>query len=179
MERKIQLDLDWLAEQGLTPDEYIYMLSKHKKWTFSGKLRGKPNLKKLEERGLIKNTGTEVFIRQEFIDLVDGNFGQMFAELCATYPMKVGSPGNYRILHAADPSAKANEKARTRYRKFVGTDLNKHKKVIQGLNVMLTHSKGKLKFLQALEVWINAHGWEKWESIEEVNDNDGRVNRVF
>ena len=179
MERTIQIDLDWLAEQSLTPDEYIYMLAKHKDWSFKGKLRGKPDLKKLESRGFIKNTGEEVVLRKEFIDLVEGDFDQMFAELCATYPMKVGSPGSYRVLHASNPKAKANQKARDRYKKFVGTDVNKHRKVIKALNVMLTHSRNKLQYLQMLEVWINAHGWEKWEGINEIDESSGRITRVL
>lgn len=180
MEKAVQLDLEWLASQGLSPDEYIFMLSKHRKWSFDGKLKGKPDLKKLENKGLIKVIGTEVTVRKGFSDLVDGDFEVMFAELLSTYPMKVGSVGNYRVLHAADPKAKANSKARERYKKFVGTDKNKHAKVMRSLKVMLQHQRNKLQYLQMLEVWINAHGWEKWEGFDDVTDKtDGRINRVL
>lgn len=175
----MQMDLDWLAEQNLSPDEYIFMLLKHRKWSFEGKLKVRPDLKKLEALGLVKNTGTEVIVRQEFIDLVEGDFDRMFAELCSTYPMKVGEPGGYRVLHAADPSAKANDIARKRYKRAIGDDVGKHKKVMKALNAMLTHQRGNLKYLQMLEVWVNSHGWEKWMDVEEKEEDDGRINRVL
>ena len=102
----------------------------------------------------------------------------MFAELLATYPIKVGGRGDTRILHAADPRAKANDKAREKYRKFVKNDRQKHERVMQALSTMLVHQRDKLQYLQMLEVWINSNGWEKWENLTE-DKNDGRVDRVL
>ena len=102
----------------------------------------------------------------------------MFAELVSTYPMKVGSPGRgIRILHAKDPNAKANEKAKNRYKRIVGTKVYKHKHLLNCLNKQLIIDQDSLAYLQNLETWINNHTWEKYENIDE-NDSNKTQNRT-
>ena len=140
----------------------------------------KPNLDELQTKGYVKlgETTDQHVVRQEFIDLFSNDFDQMFAELVGTYPMKVNSfRGGVRILHAKDPDAKANEKARNKYRKIIGTKAYKHKHIISCLNKQLAVERENLGFLQNLEVWINNHTWEKYENLEE-NDTKENTTRI-
>ena len=180
---EVTFDLNFLAENDLYPNEYVYMYCKHKQLSLP--FRGmKVNIKRLEELGYLKIVSDEhgkpksTVLRQKFIDLVEGSFDRMFAELVGTYPMKVGDPGNYRVLHAADPTAKANAKARDRYRKVVDKDPQMHAKIIRLLKVQLEHQREKLQYMQMLEVWISNRTWEKWEGFE-IEQDETRNTRVF
>ena len=117
-------------------------------------------------------------VRQEFIDLFSSDFEQMFVELLAMYPMKVQTTNGVRILHATDPKAKANKKARDRYRKVVGNKRFIHDKIIKLLATQLTVERGRLDYLQNLEVWINNYTWEKYADIEDSNGNNDEENRI-
>ena len=91
---------------------------------------------------------------------------KMFAELLVAYPMKVQTKQGMRILHANDPNAKANKKAKDRYRRVVGNKRFIHDKILKLLDKQLKIERGRLEYLQNLEVWINNHTWEKYSNIE-------------
>ena len=174
---RLELDLDWLKEVGLTPDDYVFLMCKHKgvKCPFPLNL---PVAKGMEAMGYIKIVKNDdgaynMILRQQFIDMVEGDFDQMFNELIATYPMKVGSnPQNLRILRAVDPKGKSNKKARDRYKKIVDKKPHVHRKIMKCLDTQLKHQRQNLQYMQLLEVWINSATWEKWEDFKEEPDEN-------
>ena len=176
----MKIDIEHVIGLGLSPDEYIYLLLIHQgkceEYIERG-LRLRIDRKSLEVDGYIKIHEEGVVVRPRFIDLVEDDFDRQFAELLSTYPMKVGNAGKYRILHAADPDAKANVKIKAKYRSILAKDPALHRNIIKLLNVQLTHQRGSLQYLNALDVWLNQSVWEKWEGMDEnIDDSDGERN---
>ena len=173
---KLELDLNWLKSVKLTPNNYAYLMCKFKevKYPFSMSLY---DARELEKAGYIKLTRNSkgkivTVLRQQFIDLVEGDFDKMFAELCATYPHKVGTPNNYRVLHPRDPDAVGNKAARARYKKVVNGKPQKHAIIIKALDNQLKAQRNKLEFFNLLEVWINKAVWDSWIDFkEDVDEN--------
>jgi len=95
------------------------------------------------------------------------------------YPWKVNSPGRgIRVLHAVDPKAKSNDKARSRYKKIVDNKPLLHKSIMQCLDKQLLINKDNLGFLQNLEVWINNYTWEKYENLNEHATENKKQPRI-
>ena len=103
-------------------------------------------------------------------------FDQMFAELVGTYPMKVNINGNIRILHATDPKAQNNLKAKKKYKIILRGKPYLHKHIMKCLDSQLSVMKNSLGYLQSLEVWLNNHTWEKYADIK-LEDNENRITR--
>ena len=178
----IELDLEWLNSIHICPDDYVWLMSKYKKTKTYWSLPWS-RVKMLQSLGYVKIIEADedefadymdkmqgyryvVILRKAFLNLVEGNFDQMFNELLATYPMKVGNPQNLRILHAVDPKAKSNKKSRDRYKKIVDGKPHVHRKIMKALDNQLKHQRLNLQYMQMLEVWINNATWEKWEGVE-------------
>lgn len=180
----MKIDIEHVIGLGLSPDEYIYLLLIHQgkceEYIERG-LRLRIDRKSLEVDGYIKIHENGVVVRPRFIDLIEDDFDRQFAELLSNYPMKVGNAGKYRILHAADPDAKANVKIKAKYRSILKKDPSLHRKIIKLLNVQLTHQRGSLQYLNALDVWLNQSVWEKWEGMDENTDDsdDERNTRIL
>ena len=178
---KIDIDFELLQQTQLSADDFLYLYIIYRKgFNYLTTLNLKPNLDELQSKGYITlgETADQHVIRQEFINLFSNNFDQMFAELVNVYPMKVNSlRSGVRILHAKNPDAKANEKAKNKYSKIIGTKAYKHKHILNCLNKQLIIEKDNLGFLQNLEVWINNHTWEKYENLEE-NDTREITTRI-
>ena len=180
---KIELDFAILEETGMSADDYVYLYIIYRKgFNYLQTLALKPDLLALQHKGYIKigDSVEEHIIRQEFIDLFVSNFQAMFAELVGTYPMKVNTGrGTTRVLHATDPDAKSNDKARERYKKVVGDKAYKHREIMKCLDRQLLVNKDSLGFLQNLEVWINNYTWEKYENLDEhATQNDSTKPRI-
>ena len=177
----IEIDFEVLRQTEMSADDFVYLYIIYRKgYDYLNDLNLKPNLDKLQEKGYIQVgiTSDQHEIKQNFIDLFSSSFDQMFAELVNIYPMKVSSPGRgIRILHAKDPNAKANEKAKNRYKRIVGTKTYKHKHIVNCLNKQLVVEKDSLAYLQNLETWINNHTWEKYENLDE-NDTRETTTRI-
>ena len=179
----IEIDFEVLRQTEMSADDFVYLYIIYRKgYNYLNDLNLKPNLDELQEKGYIKlgDTPDQHVIKQNFIDLFASNFDQMFAELINTYPMKVSSFGRgIRILHAKDPNAKANEKAKNRYKRIVGTKVYKHKHIVNCLHKQLIVEKDNLAYLQNLETWINNHTWEKYENLDEneTRENTQRITR--
>ena len=173
---KIDIDFEILQETGMSADDFLYLYILHKEnYNYLSNLNLKPNLDQLQNAGYVKlgETPDQHCVRQEFIDLFSSDFDQMFAELIATYPMKViTSNRGVRVLHAKDPDAKANLKCKLRYKKVVGDKLYKHKNIIKCLNNQLKIERDNLGYLQNLETWINNHTWEKYENLEDYDTGE-------
>jgi len=181
----MNIDIEHIIGLKLSPDEYVFLLLHHKEKYSDYVSRGiklRINLVKLQEMDYIKILeDNKVAVRQKFINLIETDFDRQFAELIATYPMKVGNAGKYRILHASNPDAKANSKAKAKYKSILKKDPLLHNKIIRLLNVQLMQQRENLQYLNALDVWLNQSMWEKWEGIDEntEDDNDERNTRVL
>tara|TARA_R110002020_G_scaffold446119_1_gene658297 strand:- start:168 stop:581 length:414 start_codon:yes stop_codon:yes gene_type:complete len=127
----------------------------------------------MQQSGYIELGETEInhTITDKFKDLFVGNFDQMFSELLITYPMKVRTARGIRVLHAKDPSAKANEKSKKKYYKIVDGKPYLHKHIVSCLERQLQIDDNNLAYLQNLETWINNHTWEKYENLDEDDTN--------
>ena len=170
----IEIDLELLKTTDLTPNEFIGLyLTLRKGYSYLDELTLDIDWIKLEDKGYIitETLGTHT-ITDKFKKLFSNNFDAMFEELISIYPGKVHTSNGIRVLHAVDPKAKSNLKARNRYKKVVGNKLHVHNKIIKLLKVQLNMQQDNLAYMQNLETWINNHTWEKYENI---NENDKRT----
>mgnify|MGYP001192637901 FL=1 len=178
---QLQIDVNLLVENGISADDFLALYAIYRKgFKTLDKLKLNPNWDDLQSKGYVKlgDSVEKHIIRQEFIDLFSSDFDQMFAELINTYPMKVSTNRGYRILHAADPNCKSNEKAKAKYSRIVGTKKFVHEKIIKLLKVQLRVERGKLEYMQQLEVWLNNHTWEKYINMDEnAGESENRITR--
>lgn len=179
---QIEIDINLLLENDISADDYLALYALYRKgYKILGRLKLAPNWDSLQDKGFVKlgESIEEHIVRQKFIDLFSSDFDQMFVELLGRYPMKVQSKSGVRILHAADPNAKANKRAKDRYRKVVGNKRFIHDKIMKLLDVQLKVERGRLEYLQNLEVWINNHTWEKYTNIDSANagESETRITR--
>tara|TARA_Y100000022_G_scaffold98274_1_gene84775 strand:- start:322 stop:870 length:549 start_codon:yes stop_codon:yes gene_type:complete len=166
---QVEIDINLLMDNSISADDYLALYALYRKgFKILGRLKLNPNWEELQKKGFVKlgDKIEEHIVRQEFIDLFASDFDQMFAELLVAYPMKVQTRQGMRILHANDPNAKANKKAKDRYRRVVGNKRFIHDKILKLLDKQLKIERGRLEYLQNLEVWINNHTWEKYSNIE-------------
>jgi len=179
---KIELDLGLLQTVDMSPDDFVYLYLIHRRgFNYLTQLNLKPNLDALQEQGYVKlgEDPIDHKVRQKYLDLFLTDFDQMFAELTMTYPMKVTTDKrDVRILHAKDPTAKSNVKAKQKYKKIVDGKLYKHKLIITCLNNQLRMERDRLGYMQNLETWINNHTWEKYENLDEDDTKDGTGPRI-
>ena len=173
---KIEIEFDVLRDTKMSADDYTYLYIVYKKgFALLNNLNLKPDLEKLQQEGYVKlgESPANHTIRQEFIDLFISDFDAMFAELCGTYPFKVNAPkGGVRVLHAIDPDAKSNVKAKSKYESILGGKAHKHRYIMKCLDKQLTVDKHNLGYLQNLEVWLNNHTWEKYEDLNEQQQTE-------
>ena len=178
---QVQIDVNLLIENNISADDFLALYAIYRKgFKTLDKLELSPNWDNLQSKGYVKlgDSVEKHIIRQEFIDLFSSDFDQMFAELINTYPMKVRTNRGYRILHAADPDCKSNEKAKAKYSRIVGTKKFVHDKVIKLLKVQLKVERDRLEYMQGLEVWLNNHTWEKYINIDEnAEQSENRITR--
>ena len=178
---QVQIDVNLLVENGISADDFLALYAIYRKgFKTLDKLKLNPNWDDLQSKGYVKlgDSVEKHIIRQEFIDLFSSDFDQMFAELISTYPMKVSTNRGYRILHAADPNCKSNQKAKAKYSRIVGTKKFVHEKIMKILKVQLRVERGKLEYMQQLEVWLNNHTWEKYINMDEnAGQSENRITR--
>ena len=178
---QVQIDVNLLIENNISADDFLALYAIYRKgFKTLDKLELNPNWDNLQSKGYVKlgDSVEKHIIRQEFIDLFSSDFDQMFAELISTYPMKVSTNRGYRILHAADPNCKSNQKAKAKYSRIVGTKKFVHEKIMKLLKVQLRVERGKLEYMQQLEVWLNNHTWEKYINMDEnAGQSENRITR--
>ena len=172
----IEIDLELLKTTDLSPNEFIGLyLHLRKGYSYIDELNLDIDWKNLEEQEYIitESLGTHNVrhCTDKFKKLFSNNFDAMFDELISTYPNRVHTSTDTRVLCAADPKAKTNSKAKKRYKLVVGHKLHLHNRIIKLLKVQLKMQEDNLGYMQNLETWINNHTWEKYENI---NENDGR-----
>jgi len=177
----INIDLNLLKDTKMSADEFLALYLVYRKgYGYLYELDLNIDWTKLEKDSYVKlgETIEENTVRQEFIDLFIKDFDSMFAQLISTYPMKVSTNNGIRVLHASNPDAKSNDKARNKYRKLVDGKAHVHKRIMALLDVQLTVEKNNLQYLQNLETWINNHTWEKYENITENDTKDNERPRI-
>ena len=178
----IEIDTERLANLGLTPDEYVYltMLSRNE---IDSSFKLDVDLELLQTNGWVKlGEGDDVTLRDKFGSSTVSDFDQMWHGLLSRFPLKVINQGQVRMLRAKDPDSKANGKAKSKYQKIVGTDKEKHNRIIECLNRELDfRRKGNgLGYMQMLDTWINNHSWEKYTDTNDTTEpepNTGRITR--
>ena len=179
----INIDLNLLKDTEMSADEFLALYLVYRKgYGYLYELNLNIDWIKLEINSYVK-LGEEIedhSVRQEFIDLFIKDFDSMFAQLVSTYPMKVNTNNGVRILHANNPDAKSNDKARNKYRKLVEGKAHVHKRIMTLLDVQLQVERNNLAYIQNLETWINNHTWEKYENLTEndtKNNDRPRITR--
>jgi hypothetical protein len=175
----IDIDLELLKTTGLSPDEYVALyLVFRKGYTYLQETRLEVNWAQLQDDGYIVDwTDSDLEVTDKYRDLFSNNFEAMFAELISVYPNRVHINTSVRVLCAADPKAKTNDKAKLRYKNVVGKKLHLHNKIIKALKVQLKVQEDNLGYMQNLETWINNHTWEKYENLDE-NDTGETTKRI-
>lgn len=178
----IELDTERLANLGLCPNEYVYLLLlSRKEIDLSFKLN--VDLELLQTNGWIKiEEDDDVTLRDKFNSTTISNFDQMWHGLLSRFPLKVINQGTVRMLRAKDPDSKANEKSKLKYKKIIGTDKEKHDRIIACLDKELDFRRrgNGLGFMQMLDTWINNHSWEKYTDTNDTigpESDKGRITR--
>ena len=170
---KIEIDLELLEEIGLHPNEYIALYCKHKGINISESIDESVNYEYLRDKEWLDENWE---LTNKWLDLFAADYDDLFKELIETYPAIVESPGRgKRVLHAKDPGALSNMKAKNKYRKITGEKVNVHKRIMKLLGVQL--SQGNLGYLQNLETWLNNYTWEKYIDMDLKEENNGRITR--
>ena len=175
----VEINTESLANLCITADEYLYLYLLHQKaYDILSTLSLNVDSEKLQTKGYLKlgQETSEHTVREPFYSHLESPFLQMWSELLAHFPLKVGA----RVLRAKNPMAKANEKARIRYEKYLGGNVGKHKEVIKALDVELGMRRGdnSLKFMQQLTTWVNNHSWEKYIGLDdEPTSTPSRITR--
>lgn len=177
----IEIDTERLTNLGLSPDEYVYLsLLKSSQLEL---LKLNVDLELLQTKGWVKiGEEDDVTLRDKFDSLTISDFDQMWHGLLSRYPLKVINQGTVRMLRAKDPDSKANAKSKAKYQKIVGTDKEKHNRIIECLNRELDfRRKGNgLGYMQMLDTWVNNHSWEKYTDTNDTTEpepNTGRITR--
>lgn len=178
----VEINTDILSNFGITADDFIYLYLLHaKSYDCLEQLSLKPNTEALQTKGLIKlgEEPQDHVVRQAFLNMFQASFDQMWSELLSHFPLKVFNNGHMRVLRAKDAQAKANAKAREKYRKIVGEDLSKHQFIVKCLvnELELRKSTSTLGYMQMLTTWVNNYTWEKYEDIETSSPNESRITR--
>jgi hypothetical protein len=169
----IELDTNKLITMGLSPDEYVFLLMSNSNASIQ-ELKLNVDLDLLQTNGWVKlGEDDQVIIRDKFETDTVSDFDQMWAGLLSRFPIKVINQGSVRILRAKDASSKANEKAKSKYKKVVGTDKTKHERILNCLEreLDLRRRGNGLGYMQMLETWVNNHSWEKYDI--DVDNTDG------
>ena len=169
---KIEIDLELLEELQLTPNEYVFLHCAHKK--INSRFFTKPySYEDLIEAGWVDDLYN---VTDKWLNLFASEYNDLFKELIETYPAIVDSPNKgKRVLHAKDPNALSNMKAKNKYRKITGEKIIEHKRIINLLKVQL--SQENLAYFQNLDTWLNNYTWEKYIDINLEEKDNGRITR--
>lgn len=164
----VEISTETLKILGISADDYLYLyLLQHKAYDVLNSLHLNVDVESLQTNGYLKmgQSVEDHVVREKFSSPLSTPFLQMWSELLSHFPLRVES----RVLRANDPMAKANEKARLRYEKYINGNIGKHKEVIKALKteIDLRRSTDQLKYMQQLVTWVNNHTWEKYTNIDE------------
>lgn len=182
----IELDTNKLITMGLSPDEFVFLLMSNRSASTTD-LKLNVDLDLLQTNGWVKlGDEDQIIVRDKFETDTVSDFDQMWAGLLSRFPIKVINSGSVRILRAQNADSKANEKAKSKYKKIVGTDKTKHERILKCLDreLDLRRRGNGLGYMQMLETWVNNHSWEKYDievdtdgTTKPSNLESGRITR--
>ena len=178
----LEINTETLQNIGITADDflYLYLLNAHD-YALVKKLKLKPDTKALQTKSLVKlgESLEDHIIRQEFLDLFQASFDQMWSEFLSYFPLKVSAKGSQRILRARDANAKANNKAKQKYKSIIGTDKTKHMHIVNCLKNELDFRKkaDSFGFMKMLQTWVNTYEWENYEDLDDTEETAGTTVR--
>ena len=163
----IEINTDFLKDKEISADDYLYLyILQRNGHTYLQTLTLRPDIDSMLEKGYLELSEDRYEVTSKYTAFFSNNFTAMFTELIDTYPTKVQSPTRgIRILHAKDAAAKANDKARKKYKKITKVKQDIHDHIIKCLKIQLEVEKDNLGYMQNLETWLNNHTWEKYEDI--------------
>ena len=163
----IEINTDFLTDKKISADDYLYLyILQRNGHKYLQTLTLKPDIDSMLEKGYLELSEDQYVVTAKYIKYFSNNFTTMFAELIDTYPWKVKSPNRgIRILHAKDSAAKANDKAKNKYKRITKVKQDVHEHIIKCLKIQLEVEKDSLGYMQNLETWLNNHTWEKYEDI--------------
>ena len=164
----VEISTESLTNLCITADEHLYLYLLHQKaYVIISSLSLPVDKDALQTKGYLKlgQETSDHVVREPFYAHLESPFSQMWAELLAHFPLRVQS----RVLRARDVNAKANEKPRNRYEKYLDGNAGKHREVIKALKTELDIRKkdDSLKYMQQLTTWVNNHSWEKYIGLED------------
>ena len=173
----VEISTESLTNLCIGADEYLYLYLLHQKaYDTLAALNLDIDIEVLQTKGYLKlgQKTSDHIVREPFYSHLESPFSQMWSELLAHFPLRVGQ----RVLRARDANAKANEKARIRYEKYLQGNVGKHKEVIKALNTELDLRKedDSLKYMQQLVTWVNNHTWEKYIGLNDEQTKSSRRN---
>ena len=180
----IEINTETLTEIGITADDFLYLYLLHaSNYDLVKELRLKPNTKALQTKDLVK-LGEDLedhIIRQEFLDLFQASFDQMWSELLSHFPLKVSAKGSDRILRAKSANSKANYKAMQKYKSIIGTDKTKHTRIVKCLinELAFRRKADSFGFMKMLQTWVNSYEWENYENLDGTEETTStQVRRI-
>jgi len=180
----VSINTDILKKFGITADDFLYLyLLYATSYDLITELELKPNTEALQTKGLVK-LGEELqdhIVRQEFLDLFQTSFDALWSELLSSFPLRVYNKGNMRVLRAKNAHAKANAKAKEKYKRILNGSKILHDRIVKCLEneLELRKSTDTLGYMQMLPTWINNYTWEKYEDIndEQSPEEQRRITR--
>lgn len=167
----MEIDLAYLKKNNLSPNEFVFLeLLRLGSENDGIKLEITEDQKmELARRGFLESTLDEVTqsFREEFSTTKESD-EKRWEEFCRSYPNTVPGPQGKRILKAANPDAKTNEKSKKKYLKYIKGKPQLHRSAVEAIAVMLRVEN--LKYLQKFDTFVNQYSWEKYFDI--VNQNN-------
>ena len=176
----IEINTDFLKEFDISADDYLYLYIIQKGGNkYLQTLTLNPNIDKMLTKGYLELNEGSYIVTDIYKSLFSNDFDAMFVELTDTYPWKVTAPnGGVRVLHAKDSAAKANDKAKKKYKRITKVKKDTHDHIIKCLKIQLLVDKDSLGYMQNLETWLNNHTWEKYEDINYEDKSDEQSQRI-
>jgi hypothetical protein len=178
----IKIDTEILKNISISADDFVYLyLLYDKNYDALLELDLKPDAEALQERGFVKlgEKPEDHTVRQKFLDFFQSSFDAMWVQFLSHFPLKVFGKDGTRILRARDANAKANDKAKKKYRSIVGNNKLLHEKIVTLLKVELRIRKqnNTLSYMRMLQTWLNGYTWEQYEDLENDSETGDRITR--
>ena len=177
---RLEIDVNWLVNNSLTPNSLLFLQSvKDKDWeSVEKQLNWLSNTEKclMISHGYLLDPDkyeeypdiTKMQVTRKYEDLISENKVDFWNEFFANFPVKVPgrNPGTYRYVRMD------NDKVRKKYTSIVKGNIAVHKRILEGLNKELEVRKvaNSMQYMNNLETWLNNRVWEMY-----LNDEAPRV----
>lgn len=166
----INIDLDVLIKEDLTPDDYVFLWGLYHNYDLND-VEFYPNHVPLEEKGFIK-LGEDWTLRTRGKLLFEPQgLDAKFIQFWTQYPLKVSNGrGGFRHLRDSSVDTKQALVCKKKYLAIIEKKPNLHEVILKAMEVYV---KNESPFLKSIEVCLNQEVWNKY--IGEV-DKSGEMN---